>query len=462
MIVAGYGAAGSYVVNADVAELALALPIFGDESSAVRGADGTLGRIRAALPDEEIDARDVVVLVDVVGEMVELIAEFNVVSAPPSALDPAEVDIDLRGLVGIVAGEVGTVGDVEETAGFLINGGKRISESVLSTNAIRGEVRQGASRWKAEIVIVLKVIAEAGSQDETRSDAEVCADAGCYVWRSVANEMSKGGRRHGGANVLQAVRGIRKWEILAVQLLQLIEPGAEQAKTIGGSDVDAGSGVVSLDILAKRDRTAAGNDRAIRGIQDFALELIEFRIESGETEYAVLQNGSAKGEARKDIAGLIVLRDIFLKIRISLEGGMGSQGDRLLGGSRVVATVSGSMGVQGVIFEIGEYGAVVVVGSLFHDNVDDAAESATVFGLNAGVLDFDFIDKVERNGGAGIAADEIGRFLTFDEVRIFRVRAASDGETARSGASRAIARITTDRSVAQERLISRGGSKLND
>src|SRR4029077_11144061 len=117
-----------------------------------------------------------------------------------------------------------------------------------------------------------------------------------------------------------------------------------------------------------------------------------------------------------------------------------------------------------------EDGPVPVVRALLHDDVDDAAESTAVLGLDAGVLDFDLIDEVERNVGGGVAADQVGGFLAFHEVGILRVRTAGDretvvaavGGTAGSRTTGAVAGISAEAAVAHQGLVASGGSKLND
>src|SRR5262249_3664879 len=67
VIVASNVPPGADVVDADVPELALANSIFRYERSTVCGASSALRRIRAAVSNKKIHARNVVVLIDVVG-----------------------------------------------------------------------------------------------------------------------------------------------------------------------------------------------------------------------------------------------------------------------------------------------------------------------------------------------------------------------------------------------------------
>ena len=88
MIVAGNVSAGAEVIHTDVPILPLARLVGGDKWSAIRGARGPLWTVRTSLAYIEINTRDVVMLADVVGEMIELITEFEVMCALPSAFVP--------------------------------------------------------------------------------------------------------------------------------------------------------------------------------------------------------------------------------------------------------------------------------------------------------------------------------------------------------------------------------------
>ena len=109
------------------------------------------------------------------------------------------------------------------------------------------------------------------------------------------------------------------------------------------------------------------------------------------------------------------------------------------------------------------------VGTLLHYDVNDAAESTAMFGLNAGVLNFDLIDEVKGHAGAGIAADQVGGFLAFHEIGIFRVGSTGNRETVITavggapwrGAAAAIAWIPAGGGVAKQGLVAGGRSELN-
>ena len=105
-------------------------------------------------------------LADVVGKMVELITELEVVRALPSAFVPGQIHIHLAGLAGIMGREIGAVGDVKKTARLLIDIRQRGAEGVDGTLAISGEICQGSNLGKAEVVVILKVISISAGQHQ--------------------------------------------------------------------------------------------------------------------------------------------------------------------------------------------------------------------------------------------------------------------------------------------------------
>src|SRR5262249_15251580 len=142
----------------------------------------------------------------------------------------------------------------------------------------------------------------------------------------------------------------------------------------------------------------------------------------------VLPDRATEREAGENVAGLIFLGDIFLERGIGEPPRTRSRTRRYSSGVRIVAAEGGRSRIHRVVFEIAENGAVPRVAALLHDDVDHATEGAAVFGLDAGVLDFDLVDEVEGNAGARVAADQIGGFLTFHKVRIFGVCTTGKGE----------------------------------
>lgn len=59
-----------------------------------------------------------------------------------------------------------------------------------------------------------------------------------------------------------------------------------------------------------------------------------------------------------------------------------------------------------------------VVGALIHDDVDYATERATILSFHARSLHLYFLDEVHGDVGMRIAANEVGRLLTFNQVRV--------------------------------------------
>ncbi len=65
-----------------------------------------------------------------------------------------------------------------------------------------------------------------------------------------------------------------------------------------------------------------------------------------------------------------------------------------------------------------------------------------MLGFDARTLDLHFLDEVKRNVGVRVAADQVGRFLAFYEVGVFRVGAAGDREAVVASVGGAARRIT--------------------
>ena len=187
-----------------------------------------------------------------------------------------------------------------------------------------------------------------------------------------------------------------------------------------------------MGILAERHHPA------IRAIVQKALVGVELGIKTGKEEYAIpellvdgvrdavklreqIHDRSANGDARVEIAG--VWPDGLVNLSRWIDG---SPRSCRSAGTRIVAQGRGTRAVQGAVLERREYRAVPGVGALVQDHVDHATQRAAILGLNARGLHLHFRDEIHGDVGMREAADDVGRFLAFNQVGVFRVCAAAD------------------------------------
>src|SRR5229473_60487 len=129
----------------------------------------------------------VAVLIDHVGQMVELVAHLEVVRAPPTALEERHVLVELEVLVGVEQGKTLKVGRSGSAAKLRQSGRQGIARAgsgrdrgvgrgggaacgrggVIKAAKTTGIPHNVGSRgWPAKVVIVLKEVAVAGSGDD--------------------------------------------------------------------------------------------------------------------------------------------------------------------------------------------------------------------------------------------------------------------------------------------------------
>src|ERR1019366_3570447 len=83
------------------------------ERGAVCGTGGTCGEVDIPAARKNLGEGLIVSLVQIVGFAVELITELEVMRAPPSALEPGEILVELDVLIGVAEGVVYVLGSVE-------------------------------------------------------------------------------------------------------------------------------------------------------------------------------------------------------------------------------------------------------------------------------------------------------------------------------------------------------------
>src|SRR5712691_5415071 len=129
----------------------------------------------------------VAVLINHVGQMVELVANLEVVRAPPTALEERHVLVELVVLVGVELGKTEKVGRSGSAAsqrqigwqGIAPRGARsgRGGVLVITSAHSTGNPHNVGSRGRpAKVVIVLKEVAEPGSGNDLRGQADVSTD----------------------------------------------------------------------------------------------------------------------------------------------------------------------------------------------------------------------------------------------------------------------------------------------
>src|SRR5258708_36251226 len=107
--------AGTIVQNVDVAICPLAIAVLSDERRTIRVASRPEGAVPDVRSDKVLDEGYIVMLRYVVVETVELITEFKIMRALPSALEPRQVLVKLNSFTGVVACKIRAVGKVLES-----------------------------------------------------------------------------------------------------------------------------------------------------------------------------------------------------------------------------------------------------------------------------------------------------------------------------------------------------------
>ena len=231
MIHAGCLTIGTVVHNGGIAIQAGAAPVFRNIGGAVGSAIWSLRHVEIAGSWEDVDLWCVPVLQKRVGRPGQLIATLNVVSAPPSALEPRQIRIHLIALGCVIAGGVFVIGGVI-VAGSLREGGSRGyggSRIVGRANTAGLEVVDVAGGGEAEVVIVLERIAPSNRGHEAGRQGEIRTNVGGDVGGGIAEIVPKYIRWTRRALVIQARRRICKRQNLTALSLVLIEPGTKHA-----------------------------------------------------------------------------------------------------------------------------------------------------------------------------------------------------------------------------------------
>ena len=118
----------------------------------------------------------VAVLIDHVGQMVELVAKLYVVRAPPTALEERHVLVELIVLIGVKQGKTAKVGCGGSARGLRQSGRQGIARIIYSLRASGIPHKVRSCGWPAKVVIVLKKVAEAGGRYDLWGQADVSAD----------------------------------------------------------------------------------------------------------------------------------------------------------------------------------------------------------------------------------------------------------------------------------------------
>ena len=223
---------------------------------------------------------------------------------------------------------------------------------------------------------------------------------------------------------------------------------------------------------------AEGNHAAVGAVVDGPLIGVELRVEAAKEGNALFERlvGGVgyTVEPREEVYQRATDRDAGPKVTgvrpdrlVSLIGGVGeAPALRAAGVGGIIAHGDSRRTVHGAVLEAREESAMPAVGALIHDDVDHATQRAAVLSLDAGGLQLHFLDEVHGDVGVRVATDKVACLLTFNEVGVLRVCAATDGEAdaaavgavARRGAAGAVAAL----GIAHERLVAGRGGKLND
>src|SRR5260370_31712101 len=122
MIKASGSSAGTIVKNVEVSICPLAIALLSDERPQIAVASRPEGALPDVRSDKVLDEGYIVMLRYVVVETVELITEFKIMRALPSALEPRQVLVKLNSFTGVVACKIWAVGKVLESI-LLLQGG---------------------------------------------------------------------------------------------------------------------------------------------------------------------------------------------------------------------------------------------------------------------------------------------------------------------------------------------------
>ena len=104
--------------------------------------------------------------------------------------------------------------------------------------------------------------------------------------------------------------------------------------------------------------------------------------------------------------------------------------------------------------------------ALSHYDVDDATESAAVFGFDSRTLHLHFLDEVKGNVGMRIPTDNVGGRLTFHQVGVFGIGTAgnriSEGVSVAAVARRGAPGAVRHTSATHQRFVGGRRGKLDD
>ena len=272
-------------------------------------------------------------------------------------------------------------------------------------------------------------------------------------------------RRHG--DIGQSIDGISSGQVFTGLALILREVRTEDAQALGCLHVNTGRGVVGLRVAVE----ALHAGIVVIGAEvDAAVLRAVLRSKSEESKDAILHQRSADDEAGLDVAGVIFLGLVVLRVVIEARriGRQCSHGvsHRTV---RIEAGIGRRRAVQEAGFRRNREGAMPAVGATFHEDVDHATQSTAMLGFNTRGLDLHFLNELKGDIGMRIAANQVGRVLAFHQVRVLRVCAAGNRETetaavtavARRGAARAGSASSAIGAGTRQRLIAGRRCKLN-
>ena len=198
-------------------------------------------------------------------------------------------------------------------------------------------------------------------------------------------------------------------------MLALVQRRAKDMNLLPKSGVHPDVEIIRLCVLAETQlgaRSHAG-ESAPSGLVDVgyrAFFVCPFGREGGKEKYFVAHQRQTNSATGKGIAGVVPLGLVLLPYRI----GLGIEAHLV----RIVARLRPRGAVQAPIVEANPQRTMKIVGALVHDHVDHATQRTAVFRLHARGVHHHLIDEVEGNISAGVAANQIGRLLAFNQVRV--------------------------------------------
>ena len=150
---------------------------------------------------------------------------------------------------------------------------------------------------------------------------------------------------------------------------------------------------------------------------------------------------------------------------IALESSIGQSPARLRRRAvRIVVRKCARTRIHRLVLKLQKHRTMELRAALLHDHVHHAAQRSAMLCLNTRRLDLNLLNKVKGNVGVRVAANQIRGLLPFHQVRVLRVRTASDRVTIRitiAAVARRYAAAAIRRRVTHQRLIARRRGKLN-